>query len=155
MRESLPHLHLVVEEPFILTPSLLLSLVFRALESALVLLLCALYCISGELGANPVLGHCVIFSGRNLCSQEHSVIQTTPRGETRKCLMQGRRIRAMFFLLVCFFVYLLKMKIYLTLQLEDSDEEDEDSEEAWERPPSLYETQDLPIREGYLMMRGQ
>ena len=58
-------------------------------------------------------------------------------------------------LLVCFFVYLLKMKIYLTLQLEDSDEEDEDSEEAWERPPSLYETQDLPIREGYLMMRGQ
>ncbi|PFX28678.1 Unconventional myosin-X [Stylophora pistillata] len=40
------------------------------------------------------------------------------------------------------------------LKLEDSDEEDEDSEEAWERPPSLYETQDLPIREGYLMMRG-
>lgn len=47
------------------------------------------------------------------------------------------------------------MNINLTLQLEDSDEEDEDSEEAWERPPSLYETQDLPIREGYLMMRGQ
>lgn len=40
------------------------------------------------------------------------------------------------------------------LQLEDSDEEDEDSE-AWERPPSLYETQDLPIIEAYLMMRGQ
>ena len=155
MRESLPHLHLVVEESFILNPFLLLSLVFRALESALVLLLCALYCISGELGANPLLGHCVIFSVRNFCCQEHSVTQTTPRGETRKSLKQGRWIRAMFVLLLCFFVHLLKMKIYLTLQLEDSDEEDEDSEEAWERPPSLYETQDLPIREGYLMMRGQ
>ena len=103
VRELLPHLHLVVEESFILNPSLLLSLVFRALESALVLLLCALYCISGELGANPLLGHCVIFSVRNFCCQEHSVTLTTPRGETRKSLKQGRWIRAMF---VCFFVSL-------------------------------------------------
>jgi len=40
------------------------------------------------------------------------------------------------------------------LKLEDSDEEEEDTDEAWERPPSLYDTQDLPLREGYLMMRG-
>ncbi|XP_073237058.1 unconventional myosin-X-like isoform X2 [Porites lutea] len=40
------------------------------------------------------------------------------------------------------------------LKLEDSDEEEEDTEEAWDRPPSLYDTQDLPLREGYLMMRG-
>lgn len=28
-------------------------------------------------------------------------------------------------------------------------------EEAWERPPSLYDVQDLPLKDGYLMMRGQ
>ena len=39
--------------------------------------------------------------------------------------------------------------------MEDSDEEEEDTEESWERPPSLYDTQDLSIKEGYLMMRGQ
>lgn len=40
------------------------------------------------------------------------------------------------------------------LKLEDSDEEEDDVEETWDRPPSLYDTQDLPLREGYLMMRG-
>ena len=39
--------------------------------------------------------------------------------------------------------------------MEDSDEEEEDAEESWERPPSLYDTQDMSLKEGYLMMRGQ